>query len=758
MMQKLCINIGGLLIFLLALPFAVYAHKGMINGTVHNRVNGEPMVNVSVAIEGTTKSTVSDAMGRFSMTGLQDGSCNLVISYVGFEQELITAEVDEVHPVTLSVSLNPSGLKLAEVSVSSTKRPDINRVSEVDFRLRPVRTTQDLLRNMPGLFIAQHAGSGKAEQIFLRGFDIDHGTDINITVDGMPVNMVSHAHGQGYADLHFVIPETVESFQFGKGPYYADIGDFGTAGYVSFKTKNALEQSLVKVEAGNFNTQRIVGLLKLPIDKSNTRKNSGYVGGEYFQSDGPYESSQDFKRYNALAKYNLQINERNRINLSASYFYSKWDASGQIPERAVANNMISRFGSLDNTEGGDTRRINANVQLTSELNGGATWNNQFYFVNYNFNLYSNFTFFLEDTVNGDQIHQKESRNIAGFTSSLSKEGHIGAKPLSMSFGAGVRYDLVDDVTLEKTKARNPLGDIIALGDVRQVNTFAWWNNSLQLLPKLTLNAAARFDNISYSYADHLANTKQRTSASRVSPKLSMYYLPSKNTKLFLNAGYGFHSNDARVAVPQNGKQVMPPAFGVDLGTTVKAFEKLIISASLWTLYLEQEFVYVGDAGIVEAGGKTVRRGVDLSFRYQALPWLYADVDLNYAHARNAGTAITDADKYIPLAPNLTSIGGITAEFKNGVKGALRYRYIADRPANENNSVIAKGYFINDLLLSYTRKQFEYTMAIENLFDINWNEAQFDTESRLAGEVEPVSELHYTPGTPFSIRFGISYRF
>jgi hypothetical protein len=217
-MQKLFIKFAGLLCIFLLFFCGANAHKGTISGTVNNKATGEPLVNASVTIEGTLKATITDAMGKFSFTGLQDDNCMLTVSYVGFEAEMITVLVDEMHPVSLSINLNPSGLKLEEVSISSSKKPDLNRVSEIDFRLRPVRTTQDLLRNVPGLFIAQHAGGGKAEQIFLRGFDIDHGTDINITVDGMPVNMVSHAHGQGYADLHFVIPETVESCQFWKGP------------------------------------------------------------------------------------------------------------------------------------------------------------------------------------------------------------------------------------------------------------------------------------------------------------------------------------------------------------------------------------------------------------------------------------------------------------------------------------------------------------------------------------------------------------
>lgn len=603
----------------------------------------------------------------------------------------------------------------------------------------------------------EHAGGGKAEQIFLRGFDIDHGTDINLTVDGMPVNMVSHAHGQGYSDLHWVIPETVESFKFGKGPYHTEVGDFGTAGYVAFKTKDALDHSLVKAELGNFNTYRGVALLKMPFKEKAAQVQNGYVGGEYYYSDGPFELPQYFNRVNAIAKYNLYLNPNNKLTVTGTYFYSKWNASGQIPTRAVEDGSISRFGSIDPTEGGSTSRVNANVQLISQLANGTTWKNQAYFSHYEFSLFSNFTFFLEDSINGDEIHQYEHRNILGYNTSLVKETHIGNKDLTSSIGAGLRYDAVNGIGLAHVVARQSLNDFKALGDVRQLNTFAWWNNDLQLSQKFIINAGIRFDNINYSYKDYIGNNSYNdANASRFSPKLNFYYLPSKNLKFFLNTGIGFHSNDARVAVPQQGKEILPPAYGADIGTTFKAWDKLIVTAAVWSLYLKQEFVYVGDEAVIEAGGRTFRAGIDFSFRYQVLPWLFADADLNYAHARSIDNAA--GQNYIPLAPSFTSIGGLSTQFNNGVRAAIRYRYIADRAANEDNSVQAKGYFINDLVLGYAHRKFDYSISIENLFNVDWNEAQFDTETRLKGETASVSELHYTPGTPFFIKCGISYRF
>ncbi|MEO1653079.1 MAG: TonB-dependent receptor plug domain-containing protein, partial [Bacteroidota bacterium] len=249
-----------------------------------------------------------------------------------------------------------------------------------------VITAQEILRRVPGLFIGQHAGGGKAEQIFLRGFDIDHGTDVNLTVDGMPVNMVSHAHGQGYADMHFLIPETIDQIDFGKGPYYAHKGNFNTAGYVDFETKNRLDNSLVKLEYGRFNTFRSVGLFNLV----NTEKNNAYLAAEYTLTDGPFDASQNFTRFNLMGKYTGQVSSRDRFSLLVSHFTSKWDASGQIPNRAVDAGLIGRFGAIDDTEGGSTTRTNVMGEFIRNLNANTFLKSHAFYSHYTFELFSNF--------------------------------------------------------------------------------------------------------------------------------------------------------------------------------------------------------------------------------------------------------------------------------------------------------------------------------------------------------------------------------
>ncbi|MBK6776611.1 MAG: TonB-dependent receptor plug domain-containing protein [Flavobacteriales bacterium] len=291
---------------------------------------------------------------------------------------------------------------------------------------------------VPGLFVAQHAGGGKAEQIFFRGFDIDHGTDLQISVDGLPVNMVSHAHGQGYADLHFTIPETMDKLLVHKGPYDARFGDFATSGTVEFLTRNSIDRNEIKAEYGMFNTVRAVGLFNL-LDKKHlfgNRKENAYIAAEYVFTDAYFQSKQDFGRFNIFGKYNGQIGERTLLTLSASTFSAAWNASGQVPERAIASGRIDRFGAIDDNEGGETSRTNAYSTLSTGLRNGGLIKNQLYFVKYDFNLYSNFTFFAADSVNGDMIAQTDDRTIMGYTGSYGRNTSVGSLPFRFNTGIG----------------------------------------------------------------------------------------------------------------------------------------------------------------------------------------------------------------------------------------------------------------------------------------------------------------------------------
>lgn len=642
---------------------------------------------------------------------------------------------------------------LPSVTVSMDPGQQLSAISKADIALRRINNSQEVLRIVPGLFIGQHAGGGKAEQIFLRGFDIDHGTDINITIDGMPVNMVSHAHGQGYADLHFVIPELIENVQFKKGPYHAEKGNFATTGHVDFRTRNVLRQDMLKLEAGMFDTYRGVAMLNVLSEKMQQKGHSAYVASEYMFTGGYFDNPQDFNRLNLFGKYYGRLNARNTLDVSASTFRSSWNASGQIPERAVNEGLISFFGAIDANEGGETGRTNVNVQLLTELKNGNRLKNQLYYTAYDFELYSNFTFFNVDSINGDQIKQKEKRSLMGYNGSFTNVRYAGKIKLTSEIGATVRYDRNTNSELSRTKNRTQIITPLKLGNINELNTGVYIDETIRLDEKFSINAGLRWDGFYVSYLDKLNNnTLSKAQKGMLSPKLNFYYYPNERTSIYLTTGRGFHSNDTRVVVQTGGREISPAAYGADLGIILKPARNLLLNIAAWYLYLEQEFVYVGDEGIVEPSGKTRRQGLDVSIRYEPIKRLFIDADLNYCRARAIGEP--KGANYIPLAPVLTSTGGLTYKTNMGLNGSIRYRYMYNRPANEDKSVVAKGYFINDLVVNYTKPKYELSLTVQNIFNVKWKETQFDTESRLKNEPQPVSEIHFTPGTPLFIKFGV----
>lgn len=721
---------------------------------IQNQETRLPLADITVHTPDFSFIRISDENGWVNLRGLPAGTNRLYFSGLGFATlELALDSITDQQVISLRTRIS----SLNEVVVNATARKGVfHTISDLDIHVRPINNSQEVLRIVPGLFIGQHAGGGKAEQIFLRGFDIDHGTDIQITVDGMPVNMVSHAHGQGYADLHFLIPELIQKVNFDKGPYFADKGNLATAGYVEFKSRDYLERNFIKTEAGQFNTYRLVGGVNLLSEQQRNAQQSLFLAAEASYTKGYFDSPQDFNRFNGLVKYHGKISPRSYLTLSASAFSSRWDASGQIPDRAVDDGSIGWYGAIDDNEGGKTSRYNFNALLSTELENGLRWKNQLYYSRYQFELYSNFTFFLNDPVNGDQVRQKEQRNLLGFNSTIEKEQEWGTMKTKFQGGAQVRMDATGNSELSRTKARNQVTNPIMIGDIRELNAGLFAEEKLYLNPSWDLSLGLRGDYFSNQYNDKLFPATLRSHSFIVSPKLNLRYLVNKNIQLYWYNGKGFHSNDTRVAVQQQGKDVVTPAWGSDLGAVWKLSPKLVLQTAFWYLWLKQEFVYVGDEGVVEAGGKTERLGWDAAIRYELMPRLFADADLNITKPRALG--LPGPESYLPLAPRITSTGGITYRQAAGWSGSLRYRYMGNRPANETNSVKAKGYFITDASINYNRKNWEAGLAIQNIFNTRWKETQFDTESRLQQEPSPVSEIHFTPGTPFFARLSFSFYF
>ena len=720
-----------------------------LKGTITDN-NNNPLVDAYIHNPSGTIHAHADINGSFLMYGLRPAD-TLMVSYLGYENYTKVITEQDIQD-GLNIVLENKSFNLEQVAISNTLK-QAYQVANIDLKVNPVNSSQEILQKVPGLFIGQHAGGGKAEQIFLRGFDIDHGTDISLSVDGLPVNMVSHAHGQGYSDLHFLIPETIESINFGKGPYYAESGNFTTAGYVQFKTKDKLESSKIGLEIGDFNTKRMFAIFDLLGDNDDQ---SAYIATEYSLSDGPVESPQNFNRLNIMGKYTTKVGEKDQFSILASRFTSSWDASGQIPQRLVDAGTITRFGSVDDTEGGQTSRTNVALKHTKVINENTFTTTSAYYSKYDFLLFSNFTFFLDFPEEGDQIRQSETRNIYGVSNKFHHTMNFENYTLNTEFGGGFRYDNVDDNELAYTLNRKTLRERLAFGNVDETNLNLYANAELEYGDWI-INPGLRVDHFLFDYVDNLQTLYKTQSEEQtiVTPKFNILYNPSRKLQLFLKSGIGFHSNDSRVVVSDPTLQTLPAAFGVDLGMVYKPVPTVFINAALWYLGLQQEFVYVGDAGIVEPSGRTSRRGIELGTRVQITKDWYFDSDLSYSIARSLDDP--EGENFIPLAPDLTAAGGLSYN-RNNLSGGIRYKYIKDRPANEDNSITAEGYFIMDANVNYKIGDVTLGVSVDNLLNAEWNEAQFATESRLQNEVESVEELHFTPGAPLFVKGRITYEF
>ncbi|HEX7070892.1 MAG TPA: TonB-dependent receptor [Rhodothermales bacterium] len=766
---------------------------GVVTGIVMSDEHGEELIGANVYLEGTSRGAASGHDGRFTIADAPAGTHVLVASLLGFatlhlDVTVVAGRVTDVGVIQLAEeAIDLEGiLAVADRPFTAASSATLRRF---DMLTRPTRSAQDLLTLAPGLITAQHAGGGKAEQIFLRGFDADHGTDVNISVDGVPVNMVSHGHGQGYADLHFIIPEVVDRINVHKGPYATEFGNLSTAGSVAFGTKDHLDENLVRVEGGAFGTASITTLYAIP--RGDTREGA-YLAGQFYQTDGPFESPQSFRRLNLFGKFHTHLSADARLAVSASGFSAAWDASGQVPAIAVDQGVIDRFGAIDPLEGGTTARQDVNVIYEAGA-PGSRFSLQGYATGYDFKLFSNFTLFLEDEEFGDMIEQTDNRTMLGMNGRYRTSHQIGERYGALTIGGGFRSDDVD-LSLWRSPGRVRLLPLVD-ATVREKNLNLWAMEEIVFSSRVRLQVGLRGDYFTFNVNDalegfqnNLPHASGYAQQAIVSPKANLVVSPTASLDLFANAGTSFHSNDARDVVvgerirdfsqqmrregftseqidaqllalnldpAQADVGTLPRAFGAEIGFRARPAEALVLSAAAWILDLEEEFVYVGDAGSTELSGRSRRFGVDVESRLRLTSWLFADADVNLSKGYLPDEP--ENANEIPLAPRMTATGGLTV-MRASLEGSLRVVHIGDRPAVEDGSVTADGYTLLNLFAAYRTGPVRLSAVLENLLDVAWNEAQFAYESRLRGGVEPFSGLHFTPGNPRNLRLGLAYVF
>lgn len=621
-----------------------------------------------------------------------------------------------------------------------------------DFELRPHGRPADVLRLIPGLIINQHQGGGKAEQYLLRGFDADHGTDVALFVDGVPVNLRSHAHGQGYADLHFLIPETIRAVDALKGPYFVEYGDFDTAGAVKFLTRDSVEENTLEISGGSFNTQRYLALLSPTRDRVKT-----FIAAEGYRSDGPFDHPNGYVRFNLFAKATTDLAEDMRLGLSASHYRAEWHGSGELPARAIRSGVVDRFGAIDPNEGGITERTNVNLDYVWKVAEDQKASVNAYASYYRLTLFNDFTFFLDDPDQGDLINQRDRRWVAGLDAQYEVKHRPFGMPLTSTAGVQYRID-TPRVVLAHAVQRHQVSRVQDVEIVEQsVSPFVKFD--LAPVEKVRLVAGARGDVFTFDITERVNATEERASgtATRARPnvKANLILGPWLATEFFANFGTGFHSNDARAVIANPRLEALPTATGYEVGFKSRLLPRTEISATYWFLDLSSELVFVGDEGTTEARGKSHREGLEVAATISLLDWLTFKGDFTYT----SKTEFVDTGLPIPLAPRWTARAELTARLPWGLSTSAEMRYLGDRVADDFGHHTARGYTLFNWSARYRYKGLEAFLSIENLADVKWREAQFFFTSRLPGEpAGGVEDIHFTPGNPRTFLGGLALHF
>jgi outer membrane receptor protein involved in Fe transport len=630
---------------------------------------------------------------------------------------------------------------------------------------RPVLRPGEILEVVPGLVVTQHSGDGKANQYFLRGFNLDHGTDFATRVDGIPVNMPTHAHGQGYADINFLIPEMVDKVRYRKGTYFADEGNFSAAGAADIAYRRRIDAPLASVTIGENDYYRAL-LAASP------EVGGGVLLGalDWSTADGPWDLPQDFRKVNGLVKYSRGESQRG-FAVTAMGYDGRWDSTDQIPERAVGGDCaaipfcISRFGYVDDTSGGESHRYSLSVDAWSNLDDGRGWTASAWLMDYHLELISNFTYAI-DEVNGDQFEQYDERLVLGGRFEYAWPMSLTSLPGALRAGAELRRDDIDPVALFLT-TQGRRRETVREDDVTQTSYSAYAAHDQRWNDWLRTELGLRFDYFDFDVSSSLAANSGTASDSIASPKATVVLGPWNETEYFLNAGRGFHSNDARGTTirvdptdgvtPVDRVDPLVAATGAEIGFRSGIVPGLQLYGALWGLDLDSELLFVGDGGITEPSRASRRWGVELGAFWTPLDWLILDFDYAWSHARFRGT--DPAGDYIPGAVEDVASLGVAVNRSDGWFGGARVRYLGEAPLIEDDSVRSDPTLLVNVEAGYRfNRQWSAFVTVFNLFDTEDNDISYFYESRLPGEATPVEDIHFHPVEPRTLRATVTVSF
>jgi outer membrane receptor protein involved in Fe transport len=667
----------------------------------------------------------------------------------------------------------PTASPLEEIVVTATRIGLVGEsraasegiVLAIQLEGRPVLRPGEVLEVVPGLVVTQHSGDGKANQYFLRGFNLDHGTDFATRVDGIPVNMPTHAHGQGYADINFLIPELVDKVRYRKGTYFADEGNFSAAGAADIVYRRKLDSSLASLTFGENDYYRAL-LAASP------EVGGGILLGalDYSTSDGPWDLPQDFRKVNGLVKFSHGEAERG-FAVTAMGYDGSWDSSDQIPERAVGGNCaaipfcISRYGYVDGTSGGESHRYSLSIDAWSNHDDGRGWTASAWALDYHLELISNFTYAI-DPVNGDQFEQYDDRQVYGGRFEYVWPASLTSLPGVLRAGAELRHDDIEPVGLFLT-TQAQRRETVREDDVTQTSYSAYVAHDQRWNDWLRTELGARFDSFDFDVSSNLAANSGSASDSIASPKATVVLGPWHETEYFLNAGRGFHSNDARGTTirvdptdgmtPVDRVDPLVAATGAEIGFRSGALPGLQLYGALWGLELDSELLFVGDGGITEPSRESRRYGVELGAFWTPLDWLIVDLDYAWSHARFQG--YDPAGDRIPGAVEDVASLGVSVNRNEGWFGGARVRYLGEAPLIEDNSVRSDPTLLVNVEAGYRfNRHWSAFLTVFNLFDVEDNDITYFYESQLPGEATPVEDIHFHPVEPRTLRANVTVSF
>lgn len=628
-------------------------------------------------------------------------------------------------------------------------------VGQAEIADRPLLRAGDLLEFVPGLVATQHSGSGKANQYFLRGFNLDHGTDFATFVDDMPVNMRTHGHGQGYSDLNFLIPETVEELTYRKGTYYADVGDFSSAGSAQFRLADTVPQGLAELTAGQYGYAR--GVL---LNSNRIAAGDLLYAAELQANDGPWRDiDEDVHKLSALLRYSQDLGD-GRAHLNLMGYRNDWNAPDQIAQRAVDQGLISDFGQLDTSDGGESSRYSLSAGWRGAAFGGE-FSAAAYAIDYRLKLWSNFTYFLDDPDNGDQFQQLDERNLYGFN--VSQQWQQGRS--RWRIGAEGRHDDIDRVALFRTVARRVIGTTRD-DAVEETSVGLYLANELRFNDRLRSYIGVRRDEYQFQVDSSLPANSGDARDGRSSVKASLVYQPLQPLELYASYGTGFHSNDARGTTigidPLSGEPAQPVdplvgSQGAELGSRLYFNDRLHATLALWTLRLDSELLFVGDAGTTEASRPSRRDGVEFGLYWFGSESFRADLEVAYTDAKFRDR--DPAGNEIPGAIPLVVSAGFVARSDRGWLASARLRHFGAYPLIEDGSVESEGSTLLNLRIGRQWDRLGAYLDMLNALDSDDHDIDYYFTSRLAGEPDQgVDDLHFHVFEPRSLRLSLRYSF